>query len=187
MQKKWKQTFTWTSFLRNKAVTGLVSLCPSANFLRKHTRVGTYICVYLFSEMSYAIGSSAYFFFFFSRNALEGPSLSVHKSFFFFFNNGIIFHPKEASCFIYPSATARHLGLPPILELHAEHQSPLRFTVSGHTLPLSRIWVTHLQQRWFSFSSAPLCASLSMAFPCRMIQSWRPSGPANSSLGSYPT
>lgn len=67
------------------------------------------------------------------------PYLYTNLDFFFFFSNGIIFHPKEASSFIYPSATAGHLRLPPILELHAEHQSPLPFTISGHTLPSSRI------------------------------------------------
>lgn len=93
-----------------------------------------YICFVIRNVICYRLFS---LLFFFPRNALEGPSLSVHN--FFFFNNGIIFHPKEASCFIYPSATAGRLGLPPILELHAEHQSHLRFTISGHTLPLSRI------------------------------------------------
>ena len=132
------KTNVYLNFLPpNKAVTGLVSLYPG-NFLRKHTRVGTYICIYLFSEMSYAIGSSAYFFFFFHIMHLKVLPYLYTNLFFFFFNNGIIFHPKEASCFIYPSATAGHLGLPPILELHTEHQSPLRFAVSGHTLPLSR-------------------------------------------------
>lgn len=35
----------------------------------------------------------------------------LHLFFVFFFkNSGIAFHPKDASCFIYPSSTVGHLG-----------------------------------------------------------------------------
>lgn len=33
----------------------------------------------------------------------------LHLFFFFFLNSGIAFHPKDASCFIYPSSTVGHL------------------------------------------------------------------------------
>ena len=82
------KTNVYLNFLPpNKAVTGLVSLYPGN--LRKHTRVGTHICVYLFSEMSYAIGSSAYFFFFFHLMHLKVlPYLYTNLFFFFFSTTG---------------------------------------------------------------------------------------------------
>lgn len=66
--------------------------------------VHTYAYLFCY-QMSYAIGSQHFFFHVMHLKVL--PYLYT----IFFFNNGIIFHPKEASCFIYPSATAGRLGV----------------------------------------------------------------------------
>lgn len=153
MQNKLKQAFSGTSLLRNKTVAGSLCVLPLIFYANIKE------CVHIYAHIRFVIRNGICYTRFLSLlfylMSLGGPSLSSHRPAFFFFNSGIAFHPKDASCFIHPSST-RHLGYFQFWN-HPRAGEPKPFTVSNTHSPNLASKLHMSSTRLFSFANAPHC------------------------------